>query len=103
SVLDKAAQRSKSVAFLDDVDISALESALEKLLSGDTDGGKKLLIRFGVDLLAAKTNEYVMRTAGVQGEGCAKCATVWSFFCKRGAACAAYLLIQSAYHPIADY
>jgi hypothetical protein len=93
----------KGVPFFEGIDTTTLVSVGQQLGSGDVRAAKLTMIRFGVDLLVDRISEFAQRIVGEGGMGCVDSANTTSIFFKTGATCAAYLLIQSAYRPIADY
>ncbi len=93
----------EDVPFFEGIDTTALVSVGQQLGNGDIRAAKLTMTRFGVDLLADKISEFTERIVGQGGTSCVDSANTSSIFYKTGASCAAYLLIQSAYQPIANY
>ncbi|HTQ08026.1 MAG TPA: hypothetical protein VMI54_29435 [Polyangiaceae bacterium] len=82
---------------------ASFRSALRHLRQGDTAAANRAVLRLGVDLLVEQVDRLSTSTFGVSDESCTRDARSRSIFKGLDAACAAHVLIQSAYHPIADY
>jgi hypothetical protein len=65
---------------------------------------RRRIMRLGADFLVAQVDKLALRMVGTDASRCHESDTKWRSILNRlEAACTAHLLIQSAYHPIADY
>jgi len=101
--LQEAVRRAQDLPFFEGINSTTLLMAAEQLGDGNVNAAQRTMVRFGVDLLAARTDEFATRIVGNDGEKCLEDSRSIVLFDRVGAACAAHLLIRSAYHPIADY
>lgn len=87
----------------DGIPIEELTKAVVYLAAGDKHAARKVLLRFGVTLLVDEVDQLSTRMLGKTADDCANAAKSTSIFRGIDAACAAHVLIQSAYYPIADF
>jgi hypothetical protein len=65
---------------------------------------RRRVMRLGADFLVAQVDKVALRLVGADATQCQENDPKWRSILNRlDAACTAHLLIQSAYHPIADY
>lgn len=86
-----------------DAHLAELAKAIDQLAQGDKAGAERTLIRVGIDVLVASVDEMSTALFNVSEESCKSDARSRSIFTGLGAGCATHLLIQAAYHPIADW
>jgi hypothetical protein len=89
--------------FFSDADTAVVERALEAYVAADPGTGRRIMIRMGVDLLAAHVDTFVGSITGADEDACVrdyKTTVLWS---PLALGCSAHMLIVSAYRPIADY
>jgi hypothetical protein len=80
--------------------VQAVQDGVEQR-SGDT---RRRVMRLGADFLVAQVDTLALRVVGSDTAGCQRTDPKWRSALNRlEASCTAHLLIQSAYHPIADY
>lgn len=95
---DAVAELEQSEAF------RALLESVQDGLEGRVDVARRRMMRVGADFLVVQVDTLTVRVVGSEAARCQEQAPEWrSILNPLGAACTAQLLIQSAYHPIADY
>ncbi|MBV8757241.1 MAG: hypothetical protein JO257_08210 [Deltaproteobacteria bacterium] len=87
---------------LNEVPITELAKAAIYLADGNHVGARKVVLRYGITLLVEQVDALSVRLLGKSSEDCENAARSTSIFSGIDAACAAHILIQSAYYPIAD-
>ncbi|MDY7228290.1 hypothetical protein [Hyalangium rubrum] len=84
--------------------IGPLAQAAQDGVERRTDDSRRRMMRIGADFLVAQADKLAIRIVGADAARCQEDDPKWRSILNRlQAACTAHLLIQSAYHPIADY
>ncbi len=86
------------------VPINEVTQAVQDGLEQRGGDSRRRLMRLGADFLVAQVDKVALRLVGTDANRCQEEDTQWRSILNRlEAACTAHLLIQGAYHPIADY
>jgi hypothetical protein len=84
--------------------INEVTEAVQDSMERRDDASRRRLMRVGADFLVAQVDKVTLRMVGADASQCQEKDPKWrSIVRPLDAACTAHLLIQSAYHPIADY
>lgn len=88
---------------VEEVSFAELSKVLRYIAGGDGRAARQVALRHGITLLVDEVDRLSERMLGTRASGCEAAARSTSIFSGMGAACAAHILIQSAYYPIADF
>jgi hypothetical protein len=84
--------------------IDTVAQSVHDALEGRENEARRRMMRLGADFLVAQVDKVTLRIVGSDATRCQENDPRWRSILNRlEAACTAHMLIQGAYHPIADY
>ncbi|HEX8705995.1 MAG TPA: hypothetical protein VF815_44580 [Myxococcaceae bacterium] len=84
--------------------INTVAQSVQDGLEKRDDESRRRMMRLGADFLVAQVDKVALRIVGTDAGKCQENDPKWRSILNRlEAACTAHMLIQGAYHPIADY
>ena len=85
------------------LNVNELVRAVTDLENGDTSGAQRELVRLGIDFMVNEVDSMSLSMLGVTDADCSRDTQSESIFSGLGAACAVHVLLEGAYHPVADW
>lgn len=102
-ILENAVPEIQGLQAASGINVELLVDATVSGMNGNVTAARRSLLRASSDFLVKQVDDLTVTLVGVTEEGCKKQQQWSSVFTRQGGACAAQLLIRSAYHPISDY